>query len=138
MYFKKHAFNNLPDVKLRNVDSLKKDAYELELASLLRKAIPVDHSKSPCEPDFLPPAGNKLANRPNSQQTAQPQSRHLSQQQTKQQIKGGLNHGPANPDVSNSMIAWKIYKMREEHVLYNARSTSCYARLVLLCWRPLA
>lgn len=108
MYFKKHAFNNLPDVKLRNVDSLKKDAYEQELARLLRKAIPVDHSKSPCEPDFLPPATSKLVNRPNVQQTAQlqsPQPHHFQQQQMQlQQQRAGSNHDPANFDVSNALL----------------------------------
>ncbi|KAK2504177.1 hypothetical protein MC885_007146 [Smutsia gigantea] len=42
-YFKKHKFNTVPGVQLRNVDSLKKEAYEVEI-----------HSKNPCEDSFLP------------------------------------------------------------------------------------
>lgn len=109
MYFKKHAFNNLPDVRLRNVDSLKKNAYEQELARLLRKAIPVDHSKSPCEPDFLPPVATKVANRPNNQQTLQlqsSQSNHLQQEQQQIQLKqqtSGLNVDSTSFDVSNML-----------------------------------
>ncbi|OWK04584.1 POMGNT1 [Cervus elaphus hippelaphus] len=45
-YFKKHKFNTVPGVQLRNVDSLKKDAYEVEVHRLL--------SKNPCEDSFLP------------------------------------------------------------------------------------
>ncbi|XP_012289989.2 protein O-linked-mannose beta-1,2-N-acetylglucosaminyltransferase 1 isoform X1 [Aotus nancymaae] len=35
-YFKKHKFNTVPGVQLRNVDSLKKEAYEVEIHRLLR------------------------------------------------------------------------------------------------------
>ncbi|KAL0604513.1 Protein O-linked-mannose beta-1,2-N-acetylglucosaminyltransferase 1 [Plecturocebus cupreus] len=53
-YFKKHKFNTVPGVQLRNVDSLKKEAYEVEIHRLLSEAEVLDHSKSPCEDSFLP------------------------------------------------------------------------------------
>ncbi|XP_054162791.1 protein O-linked-mannose beta-1,2-N-acetylglucosaminyltransferase 1-like isoform X2 [Oppia nitens] len=54
IYFKKHAFNTMPDIKLKDIDSVKKDNYERLIHNLLRKAIVVDHSKSPCEQSFIP------------------------------------------------------------------------------------
>uniref|UniRef100_UPI00358F1449 protein O-linked-mannose beta-1,2-N-acetylglucosaminyltransferase 1 n=1 Tax=Myxine glutinosa TaxID=7769 RepID=UPI00358F1449 len=60
-YFKKHKFNTVPSVQLRDVDRLKQDAYEVEIERLLRKAVPVDHSKDPCDDDtFAPRAGRSL------------------------------------------------------------------------------
>ncbi|XP_060040711.1 protein O-linked-mannose beta-1,2-N-acetylglucosaminyltransferase 1 isoform X3 [Erinaceus europaeus] len=53
-YFKKHKFNTVPGVQLRNVDSLKKEAYEVEIHRLLSEATVLDHSKNPCEDSFLP------------------------------------------------------------------------------------
>uniref|UniRef100_G3SUC4 Protein O-linked-mannose beta-1,2-N-acetylglucosaminyltransferase n=1 Tax=Loxodonta africana TaxID=9785 RepID=G3SUC4_LOXAF len=53
-YFKKHRFNTVPGVQLRNVDSLKKEAYEVEIHRLLSGAKILDHSKNPCEDSFLP------------------------------------------------------------------------------------
>ncbi|XP_039110746.1 protein O-linked-mannose beta-1,2-N-acetylglucosaminyltransferase 1 isoform X1 [Hyaena hyaena] len=53
-YFKKHKFNTVPGVQLRNVDSLKKEAYEAEIHRLLSEAEVLDHSKNPCEDSFLP------------------------------------------------------------------------------------
>uniref|UniRef100_A0A5F4W6Y4 Protein O-linked-mannose beta-1,2-N-acetylglucosaminyltransferase n=1 Tax=Callithrix jacchus TaxID=9483 RepID=A0A5F4W6Y4_CALJA len=53
-YFKKHKFNTVPGVQLRNVDSLKKEAYEVEIHRLLSEAEVLDHSKNPCEDSFLP------------------------------------------------------------------------------------
>jgi len=55
-YFKKHKFNTVPGVQLRNVDSLKKEAYEVEIHRLLSEAEVLDHSKNPCEDSFLPDA----------------------------------------------------------------------------------
>ena len=51
-YFKKHKFNTVPGVQLRNVDGLKKDAYEVEVHRLLSEAEVLDHSKNPCEDSF--------------------------------------------------------------------------------------
>ncbi|RWS14828.1 hypothetical protein B4U79_10427 [Dinothrombium tinctorium] len=53
-YFKKHAFNRVPNVRLQNLDSVKKENYERLIYKLLRKAIVLDHSKSPCEESFIP------------------------------------------------------------------------------------
>ncbi|XP_077005910.1 protein O-linked-mannose beta-1,2-N-acetylglucosaminyltransferase 1 isoform X2 [Tamandua tetradactyla] len=53
-YFKKHKFNTVPGVQLRNVDSLKKEAYEVEIHRLLSEAEVLDHHKNPCEDSFLP------------------------------------------------------------------------------------
>ncbi|XP_005952540.2 protein O-linked-mannose beta-1,2-N-acetylglucosaminyltransferase 1 [Haplochromis burtoni] len=38
VYFKKHKFNTVPNVQLKNVGSLKKDAYEVEIQNLLKEA----------------------------------------------------------------------------------------------------
>ncbi|XP_055986884.1 protein O-linked-mannose beta-1,2-N-acetylglucosaminyltransferase 1 [Sorex fumeus] len=53
-YFKKHKFNTVPGVQLRNVDSLKKEAYEVEIHRLLSEAEVLDHTRNPCEDSFLP------------------------------------------------------------------------------------
>jgi beta-1,2-N-acetylglucosaminyltransferase len=53
-YFKKHAFNRQPNVRLKDVQSLKKDNYEQVISDLLRKAVILDHSRSPCETNFFP------------------------------------------------------------------------------------
>ncbi|CAL1276918.1 unnamed protein product [Larinioides sclopetarius] len=54
IYFKKHAFNTQPHVELKDLDSIKKDNYEEVIHDLLRKAVVLDHSKSPCEENFIP------------------------------------------------------------------------------------
>ncbi|XP_074525107.1 protein O-linked-mannose beta-1,2-N-acetylglucosaminyltransferase 1-like [Halichoeres trimaculatus] len=59
VYFKKHKFNTVPNVQLRNVDSLKKDAYEGEIQNLLKEAEVLDHTKNPCEDSFLPDSEGK-------------------------------------------------------------------------------
>uniref|UniRef100_A0A3B4BZD4 Protein O-linked-mannose beta-1,2-N-acetylglucosaminyltransferase n=1 Tax=Pygocentrus nattereri TaxID=42514 RepID=A0A3B4BZD4_PYGNA len=59
VYFKKHKFNTVPNVPLKNVDSLKKDAYEVEIQNLLREAEVLDHSKNPCEDSFVPDTEGK-------------------------------------------------------------------------------
>ncbi|KAL1788980.1 O-linked-mannose beta-1,2-N-acetylglucosaminyltransferase 1 isoform X2 [Sigmodon hispidus] len=53
-YFQKQKFNTVPSVQFRNVDSLKTDAYEVEIHRLLSEAKVLDHSKDPCEDSFLP------------------------------------------------------------------------------------
>uniref|UniRef100_A0A668UAV2 Protein O-linked-mannose beta-1,2-N-acetylglucosaminyltransferase n=1 Tax=Oreochromis aureus TaxID=47969 RepID=A0A668UAV2_OREAU len=47
VYFKKHKFNTVPNVQLKNVGSLKKDAYEVEIQNLLKEAEVLDHTKNP-------------------------------------------------------------------------------------------
>ncbi|XP_034003097.1 protein O-linked-mannose beta-1,2-N-acetylglucosaminyltransferase 1 [Trematomus bernacchii] len=59
VYFKKHKFNTVPNVQLKNVYSLKKDAYEVEILNLLKEAEVLDHSKNPCEDSFLPDTEGK-------------------------------------------------------------------------------
>ncbi|KAK9973359.1 hypothetical protein ABG768_024095 [Culter alburnus] len=59
VYFKKHKFNTIPNVPMKNVDSLKKDAYEIEIQNLLREAEVLDHSKNPCEDSFIPDTEGK-------------------------------------------------------------------------------
>ncbi|PWA31586.1 hypothetical protein CCH79_00020030 [Gambusia affinis] len=85
VYFKKHKFNTIPNVQLRNVErcvqqpgavfwisvdsltvfpvsllpSLRKDAYEVEIQKLLREAEMLDHSRNPCEDSFVPDTEGK-------------------------------------------------------------------------------
>ncbi|KAI7807923.1 protein O-linked-mannose beta-1,2-N-acetylglucosaminyltransferase 1 [Triplophysa rosa] len=59
VYFKKHKFNTIPNVQMKNIDSLKKDAYEIEIQNLLREAEVLDHSKNPCEDSFIPDTEGK-------------------------------------------------------------------------------
>ncbi|XP_035271935.1 protein O-linked-mannose beta-1,2-N-acetylglucosaminyltransferase 1 [Anguilla anguilla] len=59
VYFKKHKFNTVPNVQLKNVDSLKREAYEVEIQNLLREAELLDHSKNPCEDSFVPDSEGK-------------------------------------------------------------------------------
>ncbi|XP_020385883.2 protein O-linked-mannose beta-1,2-N-acetylglucosaminyltransferase 1 [Rhincodon typus] len=59
-YFKKHKFNTVPNVQLKNVDSLKKDAYEIEIYKLISEAKVLDHSKNPCEDSFIPDTEGKV------------------------------------------------------------------------------
>ncbi|KAM9848535.1 protein O-linked-mannose beta-1,2-N-acetylglucosaminyltransferase 1 [Aulostomus maculatus] len=60
VYFKKHKFNTVPNVQLKNVDSLKKDAYEMEIQNLLKEAEVLDHTKNPCEDSFVPDSEGKI------------------------------------------------------------------------------
>uniref|UniRef100_A0AAQ4PW52 Protein O-linked-mannose beta-1,2-N-acetylglucosaminyltransferase n=1 Tax=Gasterosteus aculeatus aculeatus TaxID=481459 RepID=A0AAQ4PW52_GASAC len=59
VYFKKHKFNTVPNVQLTNVDSLKQDAYEVEIQNLFKEAEVLDHTKNPCEDSFLPDSEGK-------------------------------------------------------------------------------
>ncbi|KAG5849985.1 protein O-linked-mannose beta-1,2-N-acetylglucosaminyltransferase 1 [Anguilla rostrata] len=59
VYFKKHKFNTVPNVQLKNVDSLKREAYEVEIQNLLREAELLDHTKNPCEDSFVPDSEGK-------------------------------------------------------------------------------
>ncbi|ODM98945.1 Protein O-linked-mannose beta-1,2-N-acetylglucosaminyltransferase 1, partial [Orchesella cincta] len=54
VYFKKRSFNTSPGVRLTDVDSLKQSSYEKRVRDLLTLAAVVDHSKSPCESNFIP------------------------------------------------------------------------------------
>lgn len=54
MYFEKHAINKKPQVKLKDVEKMEKSAYEQLMHSVIRKGIVGDHSKTPCDADFMP------------------------------------------------------------------------------------
>ncbi|XP_070563050.1 protein O-linked-mannose beta-1,2-N-acetylglucosaminyltransferase 1-like [Ptychodera flava] len=59
LYFKKHPLNIVPHVKLKNVDKLKKEAYEEGINNLISNAEVLDHSKSPCDNGFIPDTSDK-------------------------------------------------------------------------------
>ncbi|XP_066996973.1 protein O-linked-mannose beta-1,2-N-acetylglucosaminyltransferase 1 [Anabrus simplex] len=54
VYFKKHSFNTQPYVELKNIDSVKKNNYEELIISMIKRGNILDHSKSPCEENFIP------------------------------------------------------------------------------------
>ncbi|GFS24644.1 protein O-linked-mannose beta-1,2-N-acetylglucosaminyltransferase 1 [Elysia marginata] len=54
VYFKKHSLQAEGDIKLKDVDRMKKDGYESLILELLAKAQPVNHTRSPCEKTFIP------------------------------------------------------------------------------------
>lgn len=60
VYFKKHKFNTIPNVVMKNVAGLKKDAYEAEIHELLRSAEVLDHAKDPCSDSFIPDSEGKI------------------------------------------------------------------------------
>ncbi|KAL1130280.1 hypothetical protein AAG570_013218 [Ranatra chinensis] len=53
-YFKTHSFNTMPNVKLQNVESVMKNNYEQLILNLLKNGKCLDHSKSPCDDNFIP------------------------------------------------------------------------------------
>uniref|UniRef100_A0AAY5E8Y6 Protein O-linked-mannose beta-1,2-N-acetylglucosaminyltransferase n=1 Tax=Electrophorus electricus TaxID=8005 RepID=A0AAY5E8Y6_ELEEL len=59
VYFKKHKFNTVPNVQLKNIDGLKNNAYEKEIQNLLREAEVLDHSRNPCDDSFIPDTEGK-------------------------------------------------------------------------------
>lgn len=75
LYFKKHAFNMDPSARLANVNSLKRENYERLLTKLIRLAVLVDHSKSPCDGAFLKQARNA------SSSSGSSNGNHLSEHQ---------------------------------------------------------
>ena len=60
VYFSKHVLNTVPDVTLKNVESLQSEPYELIIHGLLRDAVVLDHSKDPCDGHFIPNTKNKV------------------------------------------------------------------------------
>ncbi|PNF43588.1 Protein O-linked-mannose beta-1,2-N-acetylglucosaminyltransferase 1, partial [Cryptotermes secundus] len=61
VYFKKHSFNTLPYVKLKHVDSINKNSYEELIVDMIKRGLVLDHSKSPCEENFIPDKKVKFA-----------------------------------------------------------------------------
>lgn len=53
VYFKKYKFNIVLGVQFRNVDSLKKEVYEVEIYRLFSEVEVLDYSKDFCEDFFL-------------------------------------------------------------------------------------
>ncbi|XP_059490734.1 protein O-linked-mannose beta-1,2-N-acetylglucosaminyltransferase 1-like [Neocloeon triangulifer] len=54
VYFKKHSLNTVPYVEMRDIDSMKKENYEELVIGMIKRATVLDHSKSPCEENFIP------------------------------------------------------------------------------------
>ncbi|CAC5410943.1 POMGNT1 [Mytilus coruscus] len=54
VYFKKHSFLTKPNVKLKEVDRMKKDAYEELIVELIKSSVILDHTLDPCKENFLP------------------------------------------------------------------------------------
>ncbi|KAG8315216.1 Protein O-linked-mannose beta-1,2-N-acetylglucosaminyltransferase 1 [Homalodisca vitripennis] len=53
-YFKTHSFNTQPNVNFVNIESVLRDNYEEQILRLITHGTVLDHSKSPCEDDFVP------------------------------------------------------------------------------------
>ena len=53
-YFKKHTLNKVPNVELKETDSMMKENYEMVIHSLFREASMLNHQKDPCDKDFIP------------------------------------------------------------------------------------
>ncbi|XKL66269.1 hypothetical protein PGB90_009689 [Kerria lacca] len=60
VYFKTHSFNVQPFVKLSNVTNLLKHNYEALITNMIKNGFVVDHSKSPCETEFIPDVKDKI------------------------------------------------------------------------------
>ncbi|CAG2186976.1 POMGNT1 [Mytilus edulis] len=54
VYFKKHSFLTKPNVKLKDVDRMKKDAYEELIVELIKSSAILDHTLDPCKENFIP------------------------------------------------------------------------------------
>lgn len=54
VYFKKHSFMTLPNVQLKDVDKMKKDNYEVLIKMLIKDAKVLNHTRPPCDDDFIP------------------------------------------------------------------------------------
>ncbi|XP_054280090.1 protein O-linked-mannose beta-1,2-N-acetylglucosaminyltransferase 1-like isoform X1 [Macrosteles quadrilineatus] len=59
-YFKTHSFNTQPNVNLVNIESVLHDNYEQLIKRLISEGQVLDHSKSPCEEDFIPDKKNDV------------------------------------------------------------------------------
>ncbi|XP_064386754.1 protein O-linked-mannose beta-1,2-N-acetylglucosaminyltransferase 1-like [Halichondria panicea] len=59
-YFKRHTLNRLAQVTLNSVDSLRAEDYEFVILSLFRESTVLDHSKNPCDDDFIPDTKDKV------------------------------------------------------------------------------
>lgn len=53
-YFQKHSLMSLPNVKLKDVDKMRSEPYEILVRDLIKSAKVLDHSKDPCSEGFIP------------------------------------------------------------------------------------
>ncbi|XP_052257109.1 protein O-linked-mannose beta-1,2-N-acetylglucosaminyltransferase 1-like isoform X3 [Dreissena polymorpha] len=53
-YFSKHKLQSKPDVKLKDVDKITSENYEVLVRDLIKSAKVLDHSKNPCDEHFIP------------------------------------------------------------------------------------
>nr|XP_002128274.1 protein O-linked-mannose beta-1,2-N-acetylglucosaminyltransferase 1 [Ciona intestinalis] len=56
LYFQNHRINEERNVKLKNVSLLSKDKYEVLMHKLIMRSSLLDHTRSPCDDDFVSPA----------------------------------------------------------------------------------
>lgn len=54
VYFKKHSFLTKTNVKLKDVDRMKRNSYEELIVELIKSAVLVDHTQDPCKENFIP------------------------------------------------------------------------------------
>lgn len=54
VYFKNHSLLKTPNVKLKDLDKMKRDEYEDLITDLIKSAKTLDHSKDPCSEEFVP------------------------------------------------------------------------------------
>ncbi|KAL4236885.1 Protein O-linked-mannose beta-1 [Mactra antiquata] len=59
LYFESHKLQSKPSVKLKDVDKLTSENYELLIKDLIKSAKVLDHSKDPCVDDFIPSTQNE-------------------------------------------------------------------------------
>ncbi|WAR23362.1 PMGT1-like protein [Mya arenaria] len=54
IYFNKHKLQSKPNVRLKDVDRMTSEKYEVLVRDLIKGAKVLDHSKDPCAEDFIP------------------------------------------------------------------------------------
>ncbi|XP_060562976.1 protein O-linked-mannose beta-1,2-N-acetylglucosaminyltransferase 1-like isoform X2 [Ruditapes philippinarum] len=54
LYFQSHKLLAKPNVKLKDVDRMTNEKYEVLIKELIKSATVLDHSKNPCADDFIP------------------------------------------------------------------------------------
>ncbi|XP_072172735.1 protein O-linked-mannose beta-1,2-N-acetylglucosaminyltransferase 1-like [Diadema setosum] len=54
LYFKKRPLNTAVRVKLRDIDKMTQEKYEVEMHRQIRQATVLDHRLSPCDEEFIP------------------------------------------------------------------------------------
>lgn len=54
IYFQSHKLQSKPNVRLRDIDRMVSEKYEVLVKDLIQRAKVLDHSKDPCSEDFIP------------------------------------------------------------------------------------